>query len=196
LAGRRGTALLEFVWITPLLALVLGLTFFFGWSMMNKQRVKMAGRYVTWRRVHGWTGEQGEPNSVNEMFFWERGRGIDIRRGSGPDATLEDYVDSVAMVGAEAAILAEDAALDRWPRGRSTRLGAAFATDVGFYQRFEGALWTGCAREGVGWRRGQASYGRSVRELYLRDLDASLEAVAAPGTGLAGEIQHLYTGGW
>ncbi len=48
---RHGTAVIESIFCVPLIAIILGLTFFFGWAMRNQQRVIISDRYAVWRLV-------------------------------------------------------------------------------------------------------------------------------------------------
>lgn len=75
--ARRGSALIEFVFCIPLLALIILGTFFFGHVMRNQQRLRVADRYHAWRLVqnadaqadmssHSYT-RYGEPDDTAEQ---------------------------------------------------------------------------------------------------------------------------------
>ena len=65
--SRRGTAIVEFAACVPFLALVVIVTFFSGWAMVNQQHVWAADRYAAWRQVR--TGTVPTDDELNRDFF-------------------------------------------------------------------------------------------------------------------------------
>jgi hypothetical protein len=196
---RRGAALIEFVLVIPLLALVLGLTFFFGWSMRNQQRMRMAFRYAAWRRVHGVGETLPSPVSsreINRKFFGDAAAGVGVHFPRGPDQVLIDYVGEVSARSGRAGALAEELVLGHFPRGRGARGSAEFPTDVGLWQKFTGAIRASHVRDGVEWRRRQAGCGSAVRDMFLTTVDGAMSDVEAPGDSLAETVRGLYRSGW
>lgn len=190
-AGRRGSALIEMVMVVPLLATIIGLTFFFGWAMANQQHVRVSSRYAAWRQVRA--GESVSGDELNEIFFGDRADGVDISAGDGPDDTLKKLADAAGKYELGYPLV-EDAVLNRWPKGRSDLVKADFPSDVALWQRFRGPIEGSHAREGVEWRRGEVSYLDVIRDLFLYDLDRAVSGV--PDGTLRGSLRGLYLRRW
>jgi hypothetical protein len=193
--GRRGTSMVEFVLVIPLLATVLSLTFFFGWAMRNKQDVTTAARYAAWKRVYE-PGPGSDANAINATFFAGQAIGLQIHRGPGPVETLEEAVGHAGSFGSDAGRLAERWMLDEFPRGRWVELEATRPTDQRLWREFTGTIHSRTCRDGVAWRRGQASPARFVREDVTYEVEEILESIDTPGEGLAHELRRIYRGGW
>jgi len=193
-AHRRGAAMIEFVLVIPLLALIIAITFFFGWSLMNKQHVAVSDRYTAWREVL--TGSQVTGRNLNVMFFRDRAVDVDIHRGDGPDETLSDLAAAAGYVSAGAETLARETAVERFPLGRAVNVAAEFPTQGGIWRQFTGAIHSTHARDGVQWRRGQASNQRVVAREFLGQVDDALGGIAAPGTKIGQFFRRLYLAGW
>ena len=192
---RKGSALIEMVMVIPLLATIIGLTFFFGWTMTNQQNVRISSRYTAWRRVR--TTEDASGAKLNDLFFDDRADNIDIDRARGggdTNATLSDLVD--AQTDPSAQQLADDIIWSRCSRGRSAEVAAAFPSDVGMYQRFSGQIRGYHARDGRQWRRiDPVNSHREVTEVFLSSLDDRLTDLEA-STGLATMMRKLYLYDW
>jgi hypothetical protein len=183
--------MIEFVMVVPLLALVIGLTFFFGKAMMDQQHVRISARYTAWNGM-----QNDEPNGLNQRFFGDRAEGVAIHGGRGPLDTLEYLVDGADQVSREAGEYAEESVLRRFPKGWRGYVSAEFPSDVGAWQSFTGAIEREHLRDGVSWKRGQCSPSSAIVELFLEDLDEALENVSAPGEELAQTVRNLYRHGW
>ena len=190
-AARRGSALIEMVMVIPLLATIIGLTFFFGWTMTNQQHVRISSRYAAWRRVRA--GESVAADELNTTFFNDRADGVDRSEGDGPDDTLKELVDAAGEF-ALAYPLVKDTVLDRWPRGRSDRVKASFPSEVALWQMFRGSIEGYHTRDGVEWRRGEVSYLDTIRDLFLYDLDRAVSNV--PDATLRDDLRELYLRRW
>lgn len=195
---RRGAALIEFVLIVPLIATILGLTFFFGWSMKNQQKVKVSSRYHTWRRLHCGSypkhPTQGRHLTLNEMHFANEGSGVGTSGGHGPIQSLEELVAATSTYGKQAQDLAGTLVMEHCPRGRSGNVSAGFPTDVGIWERFRGPIRHGHTRDGKEWRRGEFSYLEPIKDLFLHDLDEEILAIAHPQ--LRENLRRLYLKRW
>lgn len=192
--GSRGTALAESVMVIPLLAIVLGLTFFFGWVMLNQQKLRQSARYTTWRRVVRGSGIS--TRTLNRTFFGDDAESVGISGSRVGEPTLLDYADALGAFSAQAGELAEATAVDEFPRGYSARVSAEFPTDVGLWRRFTGGIRARHSREGVEWRRGQASVEEAIRELHLSGLEDALDGIPSPGDTLAERLRTLYHRPW
>ena len=186
--------------IVPLIATIIGLTFFFGWAMKNQQRVKVSSRYHTWRRLYCGSYPQHPTESrkltLNEMMFNNEGGSVGTAGGQGPTQSLGELVDSVNEYGfgTRTAELAETLVMDHCPRGRSGEVGAGFPTDVGIWQRFQGSIHHRHTREGKEWRRGEFSYLEPIRDLFLQELDEEILGIAHPR--LRENLRRLYLKRW
>ena len=189
---RRGTALVEFAVVIPLMALIISLTFFVGWARTNQQHVWAATRYATWQPLR--TGQSVQTDDLNVWFFADRGEDVSLAGDHGPDQTREDLVATAGDVSERAYLLAEATVLDRWPRSYRARVGAAFPTHLALWQRFQGSIGGSCHREGLEWRRGQVSYLEAIRDQFLLDLHAAVLGI--PDPLLRDDLQRLYLQRW
>jgi hypothetical protein len=196
LAGRRrqGTSVMEMVLVIPLLATIIFLVWFLGWSMTNQQHVRISDRYAAWRYVHG-GGVTRE--SLNDQFFGNKAVNIDIGYQSvEPNPTPEELVEAAGNVSPLAQSLADRSVGQRFPRGHRREVWAEFPSSVGLWQQFAGQISSASGREGVEWRHGEAQLNVSVTDQFLPDLESALSGVPAPGTDMATMIRQLYLGGW
>lgn len=191
---RRGTALLEFVMCIPLFALIIALTFFFGWAMVNQQRVKVSARYKVWRDLRSTSEVTG--GALNRDFYERRAESVDLFSDSGVAETLDDLVTEAGVVSRPAGALAQEAVLDYFPHERRTQVAAEFPTDVRAWRRFKGPIEHRYGRAGVEWRRGEASCRMPLLHQYLDVLDSELRSVPAPADGLCRTVRQLYGNGW
>jgi len=176
----------------PLLAMVIALTFFFGFAMTNQQHVKASARYIPWRAVEDGSGVSAD--ELNTMFFHERAESIGAVGGIGPDETLREIVDRASWESAPAGDLLDLCITEHWPHGRSASVSAEFPSSVAAWRRFTGAIRHGHVRDGVEWRRGQVSYLEPIRDQFLMNLDATILGIDdAP---LRESLRRLYLQRW
>ena len=194
---RQGTALVEAVLAIPMLAGMLLLTWWAGWMMNNQMRVRAAANYEAWRGAYG-----GEVESVEKMEFASRGTVRERLHTGGTSYTLEtrnEFVEIAAGVSSQAAELADRGARQRFPAGSLVTMTADFPTTVGVWnsmQRSLGDLQGRAGREGVTWRRGEASMRTPVVEMYLPELETLMQGIPEPGDGMAEMVRGLYRWGW
>lgn len=192
--NRRGTAMIEFVMALPLLLFVLVGTWFFGWAMMNQQQVRVSDRYTAWREVRG--GGRVRPDHLNERFFGERADPISIRRGQGPDWTIQDLIGAAGDRGGQVQAYTEELIWDRFPTSRSARVDARFPSDIDLWNRLEGSIKSRHVREGWEWRRDEADCESAVRDVFLSDLHEELRALPMPANRFGRVVRHLYETTW
>ncbi len=190
---RGGTALVEFVMSIPLLAFVIAVTFFFGWSMRNQQRVRIADRYAAWRGVYG---QSSSPEDLNEMFFGGEGVRTTHTVDDGPGETLEEFVEAAESQSAQAGDLAEELVEERYvPGGRGDEVGSEFTASMDLWRRLaSGAIKSYHTREGRSWRRTDCSLNYAILDLYLYDLDEKVNDITS--TSVAEAMRSLYLQGW
>lgn len=210
--GRRGAAMIEFVVVMPFLALILGLTFFFGYAMKNQQRVLTAARYQAWRHVWRWHGcgcewckqywDRPHP-TLNEVFFDDVAGSVGTGGAGGPMESLEELVDSTSEYGATTYELADhlifgeddqegwDGHVARWI---GSSVSASFPSDIHLFEKFSGSIRAKCVREGAEWRRGQINYLEPVRDLFLQDLDDQILSIQHER--LRENLRRLYLKRW
>lgn len=191
---RRGTAMVEFVLVLPLLLTVLAVTFFFGWAMMHKHQVVVADRYCAWRRVE--TGRWPSEGRINEVCFADRAKDVDLVSGGAVARTARDMVDAAAEGGPPVELLAEELVVQRYPRGKRARVSATFRHAMAIWAKSAGAISHRHGREGVTWRRDEVSCWTTLRDQYYSGLDGALGQVPAPADGMAGMVRGLYLGRW
>jgi len=186
--------MVEFVMCIPLLALVLGLTFFFGWAMSNQQHVRISDRYTVWRMLR----ERSRPTAeeLNETFFANRGRQVNLDTWRWHSDTLDYFVDATDHYDRRAGSLADDMILHRFSHGMTAQVHGEFPSDVSLWQRFTGAIRSRHSRQGLEWRCQQARSESAVAEEFLRLLDVMLDTTPAPADRLAQMFRRLYLAHW
>jgi len=193
---RRGNVLMEFVLIIPLLATILGLTFFFGWAFTNQQHVKVSDRFQCWRRVR--LGSSASVSQLNAWFFQNRANEETLEQGggSGPTQTLRDLIDTVGNFSSRAEGLADGVVWNRAERGRRAMVAAEFPSDIGIYQQFTGKIRDDHTRDGREWRWRQLRCEPVIRDEFLSELDSVLESIPNPGDSLGEMARKLYLSAW
>lgn len=187
--------MIEFVLCVPLIALVLGLTFFFGWSMKNQQRVIVSARYTAWKPIL--SGTTPGPGDLNETFFGDQADEVSVDLDPGPGDTLTDYAQQAgSQYGATVETLATELAVERFPGCHRAGLGAEFSSDVGIWSAFTGPITRNHIRDGIEWRRGQAWQEQAVADQFYSSFDSALSGIPAPADELAQMFRDLYLQGW
>ncbi|MCK4624088.1 MAG: pilus assembly protein [Phycisphaerae bacterium] len=194
---RCGTAMVEFVIALPFLAIVLGLTFFFGWVMMHKHQVLIANRYSAWQRVDtgAWPGE----GSLNELAFNNRASSVSLSSENPVADTVNDLVTEAGNMSPRTEVLAEELVTEQYPPGRRAHVSADFNPRKALWQNVMRDMYDihhRHGREGVTWRRGEASCWPVLRNQYYSELDESLERISSPADRMAEMIRGLYLAGW
>ncbi len=179
LPHRRGAVMIEFALVLPFLALIIGLTFFFGWSMVNQQHVRSAHRYLVWRDFYGWD-DPNRPNAnpltreetLNRDFFAGGANPLSLHGSHSvtPDA-IEGLLNAAGSGSSDAYDLAVDSVQNRFPHGLRASVHADFPTTVALWQRFTGTIEGRHDREGRCWRRHEVNYLEALRDLFLTDFD-------------------------
>ena len=185
---------MEFVLIVPLLALLVGLTFFFGWAVINKHGVLVADRYSAWRRVE--TGAWPSEEQINDVAFNARASTVHLDAEAPITETVDELVSEAASRGQRSQELADQLVVQRFPRGAMATVSASFRSNRAIWERFVGDIRHRHGREGVTWRRDEVNCWNALRDLYYSDLDQSLQGVPAPGDRMAGMIRGLYLTPW
>jgi hypothetical protein len=191
---RRGTAVTEFILAIPLLAVVLGLTLFFGWGLMHKQQVIIADRYATWQQVE--TGSWPGTGKLNETFFRNEASSVDL---DGIPAVTETVTDLVAEAGGRSGLaeaLADTMLAQRYPGGKRAQVSAKFDSNRALWERHNGTIHHRHGREGITWRRDEVQPWETLRDVYYPELDAGLQRVSPPADGMADMIRGLYLKRW
>lgn len=178
----------------PLLALVVVVTFFFGWAMVNQQHVWAVDRYACWRQVR--TGSVPADDELNQAFFAGRARDFRTARDGGSDRVEQDFAGEVASGSAAAGDLASALVVDRFAKGLGVHAQGEFPTDVTVWQRYTGAIRSRHARSGVEWRWRQARCETVVADQMLSSLEGALTTVPSSASGMGAFLRTLYRHGW
>ena len=187
---RRGAVMLETVMILPFLAVIIGLTFFFGRALRDQQRVQVAARHMAWRNL---AAEPDYGKGYNEKMYQGHANPCDHGGGGGLDPVRTDYIQKADAASARAGKLA-DQAVDSWPDGVSDNASAGFPTEVGMWKWFKGDTHHSHSRAGVEWRRGQVSYLETIRDQFLMNLHHAV--LNLPDMTLQANLQALYLQRW
>ena len=196
----RGAVVIEFVFCLPILAFILALTFFFGYSMMNQQHTKAAARYTAWKHVRG--PADATQAQLNQRFFADRATGVATDMSGGPRDVLDQYITAAADSGGDPEELARELVDNYLPRGSHAVVTADFVKPasagggVELWDRYQGAIQTKRAREGLEWRRGHAHPYSSIRNVFLQQMDDALGGISAPGTHFGLTLRQLYASPW
>lgn len=175
----------------PLLALVVGATFFFGFAMTNQQHVKVADRYAAWAAVR-----RADSSDLNGKFFADRARNVQHHAHDSTDETRRQYAEAVNAFYAPAGPMTAVAVTENWPRGRADRVSAEFPSSVGLWQQFTGAIEHSHHRDGSEWVRGQADLDELLAQEFLVGLDGNLQNIGPAGQRLGTILRNLYRSRW
>ena len=187
----------EFVIAVPFLAIVLGLTFFFGWVMMHKHQVLVANRYSVWQRVD--TGAWPSEGNLNHVAFNDRASSVSLSSENPVADTTGDLVTNAGNISPRAEVLAEELINTHYPPGRRVHVSADFNPRKALWQNAMNDMYDihhRHGREGVSWRRSEASCWPVLRNQYYSELDELLERVSSPTDQMADMIRGLYLAGW
>jgi hypothetical protein len=206
-AFAAGTAMTETVLVMPFFAVILSLTFFFGWAMMHKEQTLLASRYSAWSRVD--TGTWADEARLNDIVFANKAATITLTQDTGDadpaawgavgagNTTPADLITAVGSVSQVAAALADEMVNSNFPHGYRSIVSAEFAPQQNFWAQFRGAISARDLREGLSWRRGDgASPWNVLRDQFYSPFDTALESVAPPANDMAQMIRNLYLGYW
>lgn len=197
----------EMVLVLPFLAVILSLTFFFGWAMMHKEQTLLASRYSAWSRAD--TGVWADEARLNDIVFANKAATLTLTQDSGDptgsawgasggaNTTPGDLVAAVGSVSQVASALADEMVNGRFPHGYRSIVSAEFTPTQNFWSQFRGAISGRDLREGTSWRRADsASPWNVLRDQFYSPFDAALESVAPPANDMAQMIRNLYLGYW
>jgi hypothetical protein len=186
--------MVEFTLVVPLLAIILGLTFFFGWAYLHKHQVIIASRYATWQRVEKGTWPAEE--KLNDLCFAKRAMNVQFEAMGGKRETARDLHAEVGAESHRAETFADELLMTRFPGGRRGHVSARFSSNRALWQQFRGHIHDHHAREGITWRRDEVNCWPLLRDQYYWDLDGRLRRVPAPGDGMARVVRKLYLAHW
>jgi len=200
---RPGTAMMEFVLIVPLLAVILSLTFYTGRLILRSQHATVMARYETWRDAYDAPGPTGQTD-LNTAFFNDNA--ASIQHGGGargfPMDALDDLVEDAARFSEDAGDFTETL-LFRPPDGTQPRLSHAHGegftvthpgADNDLWRRIDGPINRAATRIGHAWpftddpragpdtwdggRAGDTiDHRRAGRDAFYPDLDDELDAL-------------------
>jgi len=193
--GKGGSALIEMVLLIPFLGLLLGMTYFFGWTMGNMMHVRESSRYAAWKHVR--TGQAVGGRGLNDRFYDRRATDIGLTRGLGTDETIDDLIAVAGTRGDIAQTFADEVIWNNCQRGRTVRIRARFPSDVGLYNRFQGRISGYHVRDGKQWTRVDGLTPElEVTDVFLRSLDDQLRALEGGGSKLAKVMRVTYRNKW
>ena len=192
---RRGTAMAEMVLAVPLLGLILGLTFFFGWALMHKHEVLVANRHAAWRRIE--TGAWPSEEELNVAAFGDEAEDVRLSGSeSGLRRTAADLAGEADSRHQMAGDYADELIVNRFPAGRRANVSANFGSDEALWNKFVGYIPGEHGREGVTWRRDEVNPWSTLRDGFYADFAREMLSVPAPASAMARTIRHLYLANW
>ncbi|OPX22160.1 MAG: hypothetical protein B1H04_05440 [Planctomycetales bacterium 4484_123] len=188
--------MVEFTLVVPILAVILSLVFFFGWSLMHKHQVIVADRYAAWQRIE--TGRWPGTDKLNESFFANKALDVSLGGAATGRRTATELAGAAGDLNRRSGSLAEELLLDRFPTGRRAHVSAKFHGHQALWERegLIGYIHSRHGREGITWRRDEVRPWRVLRDQFYQELDEALQRVPAPGDGMAQMIRGLYLAHW
>jgi Flp pilus assembly protein TadG len=200
---RKGTAAIELLLVAPLLALLVIMIFFMGWSLVDMLQVQTADRYVAWRHVYGYNDNDPRPipDKINQYFMRNEAANVTINLPNAPAApggTLQSYKARTRTDDAEAGDLV-DKFTSYAPAGAESTVNAQFPTSVGAWQWMARDAFTRrtSGRDGDEWRwNNRLTQSETVRQLYMTDVETTMGNIGGQGAGMAQAIRNWYMGGW
>jgi hypothetical protein len=189
-----GTAMIEFVLILPLLAVILSLTFFFGWVSLHKHQVVVANRYAAWQRIN--TGGWPSQHKLNTAFFADKAVDVVVDTGDPVLDTREELATAAGGQSPRTGQLADTLVTQVYPAGDHARVSAAFTPRQTFWQDYRGHIHSHSAKEGITWRRDEVDNINTLRDQFYSELDNGLQGIRSPGDGMAQMIRGLYLAHW
>jgi hypothetical protein len=192
--------MVEFVFSIPLLVLLVGAIFFFGFYMRNRLGTWSSSRWAADQRVEHLQSFGPESTGLDELnlyFFNEEAGTLEVEGHGDVHDLYETFIEKADQRSPEAGDTAEEF-IDRAPHGKRTRVFSDVPADSGLFNRIANdGVWGRHINPGLPWRRSQAAMTATVIELYLRDFDDTLEAAKATGRSEMLEmIQNLYDNPW
>jgi len=191
---RQGTAIVEFVMVLPLLAVVLALMFWFGKSMIYQQHVRMADRYAVWRTIAG-AGMPDEQH-LDEQLLAGKSVDMELEAHGGPNQALQGYVVATSDISQSAESLADRLFLNRFPRGFELKMTVDFPSDILLQKQFLGTIASAHVRDGVTWRNREARCEEDLCEMYFQPVDNALRGLPTISRSFGDTFIQLYLGGW
>lgn len=196
-AHRRGVVMVEFAFCLPMLLLVIALVFFFGKAMAQKLHVVEANRCDTWRHV--------EPSispptvvELNRVFFGDKAT-LDRQAFEGePADVIENFVTLAGGVSQQAMALAQRTVQDSYDHGRLCSLSAEVPNTVPLWRQLhlEGPIKSSCVRDGVPWRRRQASCLDALCSQFFSEMDGEFKSMPGPALQFSQVLRDLYLRDW
>jgi len=184
----------EFVLILPVLAILVGLTFFLSWAHTRKHEVLVADRYSAWRKVEA--GSWPTHEDLNRIVFKDRATSLNLSGAGAVTETVDELVAGAGQYGPNPEELARELVINRFPTGRRALVVAEFDPNQALWERFAGPIHHHHGREGLTWRRDEVNCWQTLRDLYYSLLDESLRRVPPPGEKMAQMIRQLYLRRW
>ena len=181
----------EFLLVLPVLAFILALLLFLGWSLMRQQHVVAAGRYALWRQMEGGAVDGA---TVNRRLLGGAAQTVDLSGGTYPADAILHWVDAAAQN--QVGPLADALFLHRWPSGEQIRLDAHYQPPTWLARQFGNDFTIRFARDGPAWARNEARPWSVLTERYYQDLDDQLAGVPPDGQPVAQVLRDLYGAPW
>jgi hypothetical protein len=177
------------IFCIPLIALIMSLTYFFGWALTNQQHILSAARYAAWADVVSDTGVT--EGTLNALFLRQTGKNLQVLRDQGPQGVRQDLASTASQANQQLGAYASNLLLQSFPGESSVDVAVEFYPQKGFWSRFTGEMHGRTAREGVPWRITEVGCEDCLTDAFLDSLDAILPANTA-----GNRIRQLYRASW
>ncbi|MCG3180090.1 MAG: hypothetical protein BIFFINMI_02444 [Phycisphaerae bacterium] len=200
--GRRGTALIEFTLLLPVLMIILLMMVYFGHSMVRKQNVIVTDRHLTWR----YANQLGDPvNSAGQddlkLNLFDRDVAEVTHDGGhgSPSAASATLVSETNRISSDAGGFADTVINHRFPRSQWLTVWASFLPQTLPMDQFQQAgqeIGDTHVREGLPWRyqNPNANIWEPIRDRWIQSFDTQMTGVG--GSGLVGTVRNLYLRHW
>jgi hypothetical protein len=147
---------------------------------------------------------------INELLLGSRGENVGSGYGGWSNETRADLIAAVEEEGGQDAGDLADKSLSDFPEGSQGRVSAEFPQEQEALDRIQGMVSSGHQsrrsengsdffrpghhREGRQWRRWEASYLESIRDLFLSDFDDANKSI--PHETMRENMENLYLRHW
>ena len=183
----------EFLLALPVLAFILALLLFLGWSLMRQQHVVAAARYAVWREMESGVNTIDAP-TVNTRLLGGAAQPVDMSGGSYPAEAIFLWQDTAAQeqVGPLALAFFDH----NWPTGHQLRLDVHYQPPTNVGRQFGNDFAVRVARDGPPWIREQVQPWPVLTRQYYQDLDDQLSGVPLEAQPVAEVFRDLYRSDW
>jgi|GEM_PF-5255249 Flp pilus assembly protein TadG len=213
---HRGSAMFETVMVLPLVFVILGLVFFFGYAFQREQQQRILARYDAARVANRATPAPPQvpaglehPDAMNELFFRNQAQFVDIDW----ETYRSPAGDALAGLAYQRSTATGELATDLFnnsPRGTRVKLKVDFTSSIRLPESVSGPMLRRSVHPGPAWaytdsireneeglwvyHRPSHHYmrvERRIRNVFYSDFDRQLDNFTEPATRMVSLIRGM-----